>query len=393
MAKPRKKRSGVWTLMVQFQSVRRQLTLGKISKPQANYFAVKVERLIDFSRNGGASMPSELQSWIETLHRDHKHRLSELGLFGYYTENLTVAQLLKLYLDDYKLRTDVTKSTITKVASTIRNRFKRIAERRLIDIEPRKKSLRMNAKAILSPESTKILTDFNSWQRNYLAVATWSRDNKLLRSIGRFAVDRGYCDFNPFDSLPSESMVNSERNAAIPIPLVLDAMDSVLEQDTRLVMALARFSAFRTPSEVRTLKWEHVDFERGQIKIFDSKKKQFRTMPIFDRVKDELERQLRLTKGERYVASELLRSNSDSDNYNRIKAAIRRSGQKKPWDRLRQNLRSSCENDLLEIFPERLVAVWVGHTVRVSREHYQKQRDSTYTNAVERARESNFMEV
>ncbi|MEL7500042.1 MAG: site-specific integrase [Planctomycetota bacterium] len=228
--------------------------------------------------------------------------------------------------------------------------------------------------------------DFNSWQRKNYATATWSRDNKVLRAIGKFAVERGYCDFNPFTSLPSKSMVNADRNQHIERDQVLSAMDYCLVSDTRLSLAMARFAGMRTPSELRTLKWEHVDLDRGQLVVLDSKKKRYRVMPIFDIVRDELNRQRSHSGDSQYVASKLFRDNSDSDNYNRIKKAIRRSGQL-CWMRLRQNLRSSCENDLLEIFPERLVAEWVGHSVGVSRDHYQKQRDKTYKDAILVARE------
>lgn len=390
MARPVKNKNGTWSLTFQFQGKRAKFTLGKISKPQAFYFASKVDLLADFKKNGGALLPGELQSWVDGVHDRHRQQLSDIGVFSDYYSNITVIELTRLFLEDYESRPGIEESTKRKTRSTLENRIGKLEKYRLSDIEPKQKSSRRNALPILSPESRKILVDFNSWQRNFYAKATWSRDNKLLRSIGKYAVENGFCDFNPFTTLPTESMVNDERNATIPVESVLDAMDACLDPDTELALALARFSAFRTPSEVRTLKWKHVDFNNGRIEILDSKKKRPRFMPLFDRVRTALESQLAHTERERFVVSKSFRSKSDSDNYQRISEAIRRSGQEL-WPRLRQNLRSSCENDLLEIFPERLVAAWVGHTIRVSRDHYQKQRNSSFAAAIENARENGLM--
>ena len=48
---------------------------------------------------------------------------------------------------------------------------------------------------------------------------------------------------------------------------------------------------------------------------------------------------------------------------------IRRSGQE-PWGMVFQNLRSSREIELNEVFPWFTVCTWMGHTREVAREHY-----------------------
>ncbi len=389
MSKPRKQKNGTFTLMVQFERRRKQLTLGRISSREANAFAGNIDRLVDCIRYG-MPLPADLSIWVNGLGKIHQQQLVEIGLLSGSAANMTVKDLLGKFLEHYEARTDVTPSTKKKISSTLKSRVQKIEKRKLSEIEPQKPSTKRNAKPVYSAEATKILTDFNSWQRNFYAQATWSRDNKLLRSVGNFAVEHGYCDFNPFSMLPSKSMVNDERNQYIEVSTVIDVIESCLHPDTRLALALARFAAFRIVSEVRTLKWEHVDFENNQLRILDSKRQKMRSMPLFDNIREALEIQQEYTGTDRFVASSHLRQRSDSDNYNRIKAAIRRAGLKQ-WDRLRQNLRSSCENDLLELFPERMVTVWVGHTIRVSRDHYQKQRQSAIDSAIERARANGLM--
>ena len=387
MPKPRRKPNGVWTLIVCYQRQRRQLTLGRTTKGEADLFAAQVDILTDHKKHGGATIPAPLQSWLESIAEKHRQALSDIGLFGFRSNNITLADLFSAYLADYSPPAE---STRRKVESTINNRFKKLDPLKLSDVEPKQHSIRTNSTPIWSPESRQHLQEFSNWQRNFLAPATWTRDNKLLSSIGIWAVANGYCDFNPFAGLPTSSMVNDERNEYISIESAIDAMDSCLLQDTRLTIAMGRFCGLRTCSEVRTMKWEHVDFDAETLTIIDSKKKKPRIMPLFDTAKSELERQFELTGSTRWVCSEQMRSSTSSTNYSRIKKAVSRSGQE-VWPRLRQNLRSSCENDLLEQFPERLVVQWIGHTISVSRSHYQKLRSSDYTTAVESARKAGIL--
>lgn len=387
MAKPRKNSNGTWTITVQHAGDRRTLTLGKISKSDARYFLTNLNRLIDHARHGEKSIRPEIQAWLETLTERHLIQLSEIGLFEYRSAAITVEQLCQRYLEWYNEK-PLEQSTKTKVETTLNNRVDKIRRVRLNQIEPQQRSVRRNAGPVMTAEGKRTLKDFNSWQRNHYAPATWTRDNKLLSAVGRFAVAEGYCDFNPFAELPTASMINEERNQYVEASAVIDAMESTLRPDTRLVLAMGRFAGLRTCSEVRTLKWRHIDFERGQIEILDSKKKTPRRMPLFDNIRDELQLQREITGDTSWVASDQLRHQSDANNFRLVKAAIRRSGSE-CWPRIRQNLRASCENDLLKIFPERLVTSWLGHTVKVSRAHYQKQRDSDYLRAIEVARESN----
>ena len=381
---PKKKPNGTWTLIVQHGGTRRNLTLGKRTKRDVDDFVRRVTELVEHVKYGGRGLPQRIQAWVSELPERHKIQLSEIGLFDYRTSNMTVGQLMDKYAEDYRQRSDVTQSTKTKVVSAIDNRLGKLRSVLLTDVEPVLRSIRNNAEPVWSDEAKQHLTAFNSWQRNHFAPATWTRDNKLFSSVGIWAVKHGFCDHNPFSQLPSASMVNEERNFYITRESVIDAMESCLHPDIRLTLALGRFAGLRTCSEVRTMKWSHVDTAAGTLTVIDSKKKTPRVMPLFTTVLAELDRQRELTGDTRFVASPDLRSASSSANYLRITQAIARSGQEQ-WPRVRQNLRSSCENDLLELFDERLVTQWLGHTVTVSRAHYQKLRPSDYASAIARA--------
>ncbi|MEM6364320.1 MAG: tyrosine-type recombinase/integrase [Planctomycetota bacterium] len=372
--------------MVQHDGKRCRLTLGKIGQGAAFAFAEMLEQLLEHVRHGSKTMPPRLSAWINDLSKKHQQQLGEIGLFEHQHLGMTVGELLEAYCKDYETQTETAESTKKNVRRAIKHRMGKIKALTLESIEPTQRSSLPGAEAVWSAEAKASLTDFNSWQRNHYAPPTWGRDNKLLSSIGIWAVNRGLCSFNPFKILPTASMVNAERNAYVAADVVRDAMDSTLSLDIRLTLALGRFAGFRTCSEVRTLKWSHVNWDDDQLTVIDSKKKRPRVMPLFRHVRVELERIREETGDTRFVVSERMRASTSAFNFTQVRDAVERAGHT-PWSRLRQNLRTSCENDLLEAFDERLVTAWLGHTIQVSRDHYQKQRKKDYRSAVDTADE------
>jgi integrase len=174
----------------------------------------------------------------------------------------------------------------------------------------------------------------------------------------------------------------------VPADTVLDVMEQCIDPDTRLVFALGRFAGLRTPKECRTIKPEHINFDERTLKILDCKKKKYRTMPLFDQVFDELILHRSKVKWGRYIMSSRFLTRADANNWNLMKEAIDRTEHQR-WVDLRQNLRSSCVNHLLEAgFEEWEVCAWLGHSVKTSRKHYQKQTTRQLQSAVERLRNS-----
>ena len=56
----------------------------------------------------------------------------------------------------------------------------------------------------------------------------------------------------------------------------------------------------------------------------------------------------------------------------------------KPWDRLLQNPRASCETDRVERYPARAVATWLGHSPKVAAEHFLMSGEHHFTDVVNR---------
>ena len=46
-----------------------------------------------------------------------------------------------------------------------------------------------------------------------------------------------------------------------------------------------------------------------------------------------------------------------------------------PWPRALDNLRSSCEIDLIAVHPAHVASEWVGHDIEIAQKHYLKAID------------------
>ena len=383
MAKVRKTKSGTYSLMVSFCRRRCNLTLGKISESEAKAFSINMDGLIQHRKHRGRLPISPvLDAWIQTLSTRHRRQLSKIGLLSAGDFDLTVGEVIEKFLRDY-WRRPLAKSSKISFTSAMEHRIPPfLKSKKLSEIEPEKASYRVNAEPTFSESTEELFESAEAWQRKRYAPSTWSRANGRLREVGVWAVKRGICDYNPFSLANSPGEVNTDRNVYVSTDLVEDAIRNCLDMDTRLSFILGRYAGIRMPSEALTLEWSHVDFEKRQLKILDSKKKKFRTMPLFDRLYDELI--VLQEEGDKFVFSSRYRTRST--NFKLMKEAILRAGQT-PWERIRQNLRTSCENDLLNAgFDERLVTRWVGHSVQISRKHYQHAKDEDYLDAIEKCR-------
>lgn len=385
MTKPIKSKNGFYKLPVCFKYRRTTLMLGHLTPAEAEYFSSQLNFLIAHQRSGISKLPSALEAWLQTLSPRQREQLGEIDLISKFDRSINVETLIERFLEDYEKRPveQVRPSTKKQFRKAVENVFpKKFKQLLVAQLEPQREHHRPNAEPVFSQESIAHFRDCESWQRNHYAKSTWSRANKRLREIGHWAVRHGHVDYNPFTPLPSPGETNTERNFFVPAQWIDDAMEMCLDPDTRLVFALGRFAGFRQPAEARTLKWKHIDFDKSQMQIFDAKKHEFRTMPLFTRIRLELERHRKqIEPVSQFVLSERFRKTSDANNYGLMKEAVVRT-EHQLWPRLRQNLRSSCENELLEKFEERLVTQWLGHTVKVSREHYQKPKDSDFLRAV-----------
>lgn len=370
--------------MAENESRRRRLTLGVITTAEANAFAANLELLRDHRKNANRLTPAIVE-WINGLSRKHFGQLSSIGLVSSYDRTLTVGGVINLFLVAYKQRVvdrEILQDTYDSAERKLRQ-FPGFFLRTSIErIEPTTDLEKPNAKPKFSSESKQTLLKTESHMREHYARATWSRTHKLLREVGNWAVGTGDISANPFVLLPSPGESDPSRNHEVQASDVLDAVLQCPCPDTSMMMILGRFAGLRLSSEARKLRWSDVCFDTPSITA-TGKKGVKRRIPMFEEVREALERQRKITGKCRFVIGVDYLKVSDSSHYNKILKAICRVTER--YTRLRQNLRTSCENDWYEQgHPQRDVEQWIGHSRKVAKKHYDQDRDSRLSNAVER---------
>jgi hypothetical protein len=384
--KPNKTKTG-WQITVTFDRKQARLTLGPVSRAAASSFCAQLGLLCEFKKHGETIKP-DLIEWIQGLATKHKKQLGKIGLISERDDSLTIKGLINLFLKDYDQREDIADSTKKRMDRTLRRYPARFTSLPVKMIEPQRDDSKPNSAPMYSLEAKRHLIAATSYMREHYSPATWSRTNGNLRECGAWAVLVGLCHYNPFKPLskhdsailpcPKKLQINDTRNVHVKAEWVRDAME-MTDWETRVLFALGRFGGLRIPSEARTLKWAHI--EETTIQVRDSKTKGvIRPLPLFEDIRVVLhEKPKRERKG--FVLSSETLTSSDMAIYKRMLLAVQRT-EWEPWERLRQNLRASCENDLLEKFPEHLVVQWIGHSVSTSRAHYQKPKPEVALEAI-----------
>jgi len=149
----------------------------------------------------------------------------------------------------------------------------------------------------------------------------------------------------------------------------------------------------RCPSEVLSLRWQDVDWERGRIAVQSPKGerhgKAVRSLPLFPELRPYLEEAFSLaTPGTVYVIHhnrkpEEKRVDGRSYNYRtRFEKIVRRAGLT-PWSRIFHNLRASRETELTADYPIHVVTAWLGNTPKIAMRHYLMATEADFDKAVQ----------
>ena len=238
----------------------------------------------------------------------------------------------------------------------------------------------LNVRTITGADAVGFHQSLLAWK---LALWTVHRRLEFSRMFFKNAVKLGLLPASPFEGITQKPGDTGKRRRYVSLDETARLIEAATNVAWRTIIALSRYAGLRSPSEVLSLRWEGIDWERGTMRIISPKTDCHdnggeRTAPIFARLRPYLDAAWEAAAdGQTNVIPEglYLPAANGSRGWNgcnlrtTFEKIVRRAGLE-AWPRPCHNLRASCESDLVREYPIPTVCRWLGNTTTVAMRHY-----------------------
>lgn len=355
-------RGGRFRILFTHARKRRQLYLGDVGHEEAQEVLGHVEQIVRaLGRNRLPVRPT--QAWLDGLGDEMRRKLERVELLERQQESRQ--HTLQELIDRFEKTSSVKDGTLRTYQQAGNSLLGFFGEDQVVE------------------KLTQ--ADADDWRAELaesdLARATINKRVRVARQIFKRAVAWKWLADNPFAGLRAGSESNSKRLFYVDREAFAAVMAACPSPRWRGILALSRFAGLRCPSETGALRWGDVLWDRGRIVVHSSKTEDHdgqdaRVVPMAPELRTVLQDLFdHADEGQVYVVPGLTDASTNlRTEFTRI---IARAGLK-PWPRLFHNLRSSCETDWCDDFPDHAVAKWLGHSVTVQRSHYLQVKDSHF---------------
>ena len=352
--------------------------LGKVAQRVAEVVKLRVE-LIVAAKLAGHSIDDETARWLSGLEKRMADKLAKVGLIP----ERGIAELGP-FLDNYVAqRNDVKPATKEIWSQPIRNLRAFFGENREM--------------ASISEADAEAFKQYLIAEK--LASTTVQKRLQFANTFFKAARKRKLIPTNPFEGLTAVAVLAKDRQRYITVEEI-ERVIAVCDPNWRTIIGLCRFGGLRCPSEVLSLRWQDVDWERGRIEVQSPKTehhpgKDSRTIPLFAELRPYLEEAFELAPegavyvvGGSYRESALTAKGWRNINMRTQFERILKRANLKPWKRLFHSLRASRETELAGKFPLHVVTGWFGNSQRVAIKHYLQITDDDFERAIQGHAES-----
>jgi integrase len=370
-------KDGRWRIQAPLPDGRRfRCSLGSIPRSAAESIGRHIHQLIS-CKASGAVLPVDTAAWLGNAPAALLQQLIDRGIVDegmVRPASVTLGEFMELY---FSRPDDRSRATISQL---------KIARNNVLAFLGTDQSLR----SITTADAE----DFRRWLAQPRGdagerwqPATVNRICGRVKEMFGYARRRGLVTDNPFAELKGLTVrANPNRQFRMDRQLTQVVLEACPDIDWKLIFALPRFGGMRCPSEVLQLRWDHIDWQFGRIHVPCKKTERYegrewREIPLFPELYDLL---CEARKSSSAHPEWVVGRYPDNRNANvgvHFKRILRRAGIA-IWPKLLQNLRFTRANELIEDgWPEHVVQAWIGHSSRVSKEHYRGVTDDHFRRA------------
>jgi len=341
-------------------SKRPEITLGKVTKKEAETAKVNIENLISFHKTGEVIRPVT-QDWIAGLPEGLYNRLEQLELVS--PRSNRDQPTVKGWTDAYIKMREKDKSTKSDTVRKLEN----VARRLSVFF----KNVKLDRISVYDAKM------FKSYLLGEVGLSenTARKHIAISRQFFNAAIDKGLIKNNPFRGQPVTIRPNQNRFFFITSKMARQVLNACPDTQWRLIFGLARWGGLRCPSEILRLKWQDIDFEHNQFTVHASKTAHhidggIRTVPMFPELRPLFQDAFDMAKeGDVYC---ITRYRDKTTNLRSQMCRIIERAGLQPWPKLFQNLRSTRETELFKMTNGNIKAVcsWIGNSPAVAMKHY-----------------------
>ncbi len=359
-------------LFTNTNGIRETISLGRVPKKMAERICVHIESLLAHKITN-QPLDKATADWVSELDQSLRSKIAKRGL-------IKEAHVLSLgdFLNDFVL-----------TRKSVQNSTKEVWNQTIREL-----TAFFGAKKLLSDISVGDARNFKDHLLSKkLAPTTVEKRLGFARQFFNSAVDHGFLDANPFRGVAhSGSGAIKNRQKYIPAAIVKDIIN-IADRDWKIIIALCRFGGLRCPTEVLSLQWKDINWDKHEMTVLSPKTarysgKESRVIPIFKELRPFLiEAKENALPGQTHVVGGNFLQKSKGDkkwrNINLRKpfqSLITKAGYSS-WPKLFHNLRASCETDQLDSSPLHVVAEWFGHSIEVAKTHYALMKDIHFLKA------------
>lgn len=343
---------------------RRTIYLGKMNKRDAETFRSRVESLLS-SLFAGSSPDREVSLWVSNLPGKMKIKLAKHGLIT----GVEIPEKIKVNttptVQEFFSQYVATMGKSKKPATLLNWRQ---ATEQFLNYLPN--NIRLNE------ITTGTVRDWVESMRPTLAGTTLHKRFSICRQIFDYAIDHKQLRENPFTAVKVK-----KPKTLVNVEVSRETIEKVLKHCSpkwAAIVSLSRFGGLRCPSEVLSLKWEHIDFEAGVMTIPEPKVEHhegrgLRKCPLFPEVRralDNLPGREGFVFGEELYKSSLSKHGWRNANLRTAMLDILARAEVKPWPRLFHSMRASRQTEIEIEFGLPAACAWLGNTESVAKESY-----------------------